>query len=53
MDGSLTTWHAGQPVLIDNSTNDMSTWYAGQPYVNCEVIVVVATAWIPKIIFID
>jgi tryptophan synthase beta subunit len=32
MDGTLTTWYAGQPVLTYDTTNDISTWYAGMPF---------------------
>lgn len=37
MTGTLSTWYAGQPVVIyQNETHDISTWYAGQPYVMYE-----------------
>jgi len=33
MEGDLTIWEAGQPVIIDSTTKDVSTFDGGQPYV--------------------
>ncbi|MEN6553945.1 MAG: hypothetical protein ABFC34_13785 [Methanobacterium sp.] len=32
MDGTLSTWYNGQPVITQTGTGDLSTWYNGQPF---------------------